>query len=95
MNSKPLPLQKNSVEVSVYECEINLKFRMIEEASLLKDISDKEQLMQVLLEAFIAGNDDFLETQVENVRAHEVHELKASPQMRRRLMRLRNSPDNI
>jgi Npun R1517 len=95
MNSKPLPLQKNSVEVSVFECEISLKFRIIEETGLLKDINDKDQLIQFLLESFTAGNDDFLETQVEQVKAYEVDEIKASPQMRRQLMRLRNSPDNI
>ncbi len=95
MNSKPLPLQKNSVEVSVFECEISLKFRIIEETGLLKDMSDKEQLIQFLLESFIAGNDDFLETQLEHVKAYKVDEIKASPQMRRQLMRLRNSPDNI
>jgi Npun R1517 len=90
MNSKALPLQKNSVEVGVYECEIHLKFRLIEEKSLL---SDREQLLQVLLDAFLteASDDDFLETLQTSVKALEISELKASPQMRRQLMRLRNS----
>jgi Npun R1517 len=89
MNSKALPLQKNSVEVGVYECEIHLKFRLIEEKSLL---SDREQLLQVLLDAFLTeASDDFLETLQASVKALEISELKASPQMRRQLMRLRNS----
>ncbi len=90
MNSKALPLQKNSVEVGVYECEIHLKFRLIEEKSLL---SDRDQLLQVLLDAFLteASDDDFLETLQSSIKAVEISELKASPQMRRQLMRLRNS----
>lgn len=88
MNSKALPRQINNVEVGVYECEINLKFRLIEEKSLL---SDREQLLQVLLDALTEGSDDFLETLQQAVKVHEITELKASPQMRRQLMRLRNS----
>jgi hypothetical protein len=37
MNSKALPRQINNLEVGVYECEIHLKFRLIEEKSLLGD----------------------------------------------------------
>jgi hypothetical protein len=91
MNSKALPLQKNTVEVGVYECEIHLKFRLIEEKSLL---SDREQLLQVLLDAVLteaASDEHFLETLQTSVKAVEISELKASPQMRRQLMRLRNS----
>ncbi|MBE9212744.1 Npun_R1517 family heterocyst differentiation transcriptional regulator [Plectonema cf. radiosum LEGE 06105] len=88
MNSKALPRQINNVEVGVYECEINLKFRLIEEKSLLRD---REQLLQVLLEALTEGSDDFLEILQQAVKLHETTELKASPQMRRQLMRLRNS----
>ncbi|MEM7554481.1 MAG: Npun_R1517 family heterocyst differentiation transcriptional regulator [Cyanobacteria bacterium P01_A01_bin.84] len=91
MNSKALPRQINNVEVGVYECEIHLKFRLIEERSLL---SDREQLLQVLLDALGEGSDDFLEHLQTSVKAHEISELKASPQMRRRLMRLRNFTDN-
>jgi hypothetical protein len=92
MNSKALPRQISNVEVCVYECEINLKFRLIEEKSLL---GDREQLLQVLLDAFLTeGSDDFLETMQATVKAHEISEFKASPQMRRQLMRLRNFADN-
>ena len=92
MNSKALPRQVNNPEVGVYECEIHLKFRLIEEKSLL---SDRDQLLQVLLDALTEGSDEFLETLQASVKAHEVSELKASPQMRRQLMRLRNATDNV
>ncbi|BAY45282.1 hypothetical protein SAMD00079811_28850 [Scytonema sp. HK-05] len=90
MNFEALPRQVNSVDVGVYECEIHLKFRLIEEKSLL---SDRDQLLQVLLDALTEGSDDFLETLQATVKAQEVSELKASPQMRRQLMRLRNSAE--
>ncbi|KOP23781.1 hypothetical protein AMR41_24955 [Hapalosiphon sp. MRB220] len=92
MNSKVLPRQINNTEVSVYECEIHLKFRLIEEKSLL---GDRDQLLQVLLDALLTeGSDEFLETLQASVKAQEISELKASPQMRRQLMRLRNSTEN-
>ncbi|BAZ68819.1 MAG: Npun_R1517 family heterocyst differentiation transcriptional regulator [Pelatocladus maniniholoensis HA4357-MV3] len=92
MNSKVLPRQINNIEVSVYECEIHLKFRLIEEKSLL---GDRDQLLQVLLDALLTeGSDEFLETLQASVKAQEISELKASPQMRRQLMRLRNSTEN-
>ncbi|MBW4634039.1 MAG: Npun_R1517 family heterocyst differentiation transcriptional regulator [Iphinoe sp. HA4291-MV1] len=90
MNFEALPRQVNNVDVGVYECEIHLKFRLIEEKSLL---GDRDQLLQVLLDALTEGSDDFLETLQANVKAQEVSELKASPQMRRQLMRLRNSAE--
>ena len=91
MNSKALPSQVHNIEVGVYECEIHLKFRMIEEKSLL---SDRDQLLQVLLEALSEGSDEFLETLEASVKAVEVSEFKASPQMRRQMMRLRNTETN-
>lgn len=91
MNSKALPRQINNIEVGVYECEIHLKFRLIEEKSLL---GDRDQLLQVLLDALTEGSDDFLETLQASVKTQEISELKASPQMRRQLMRLRNFNEN-
>jgi hypothetical protein len=90
MTFKAIPRQVNSIDACVYECEIHLKFRLIEEKSLL---GDRDQLLQVLLDALTEGSDDFLETLQANVKAHEISELKASPRMRRQLMRLRNSTD--
>jgi Npun R1517 len=90
MKPKPDPHQINNVEVGIYECEIHLKFRLIEEKSLLSDLSDRDQLLQVLLEALTEGSDEFLETLQTHVNQMEISELQASPQMRRQLMRLRN-----
>lgn len=91
MNSKALPRQgNNNIEVGVYECEIHLKFRLIEENGSL---GDREDLLQLLLDAFVEGSDEFLETLQASVKADKVSELQASPQMRRQLMRLRNSLD--
>lgn len=96
MNSEALPRQVNNVEVGVYECEVHLKFRLIEEKTLLGTLlGDRDQLLQLLLDALTEGSDDFLETLYSSVKAHEVCEIKASPQMRRQLMRLRNSSDNV
>ncbi|MGB6295117.1 MAG: Npun_R1517 family heterocyst differentiation transcriptional regulator [Rivularia sp. (in: cyanobacteria)] len=88
MNSKALPRPINNPDVGVYECEINLKFRLIEEKIVLRD---RDQLLQVLLEALAEGSDDFLEMLQQDLKVHQTTELKASPQMRRQLMRLRNS----
>ena len=74
----------SSSELGVYECEIHLKFRLVE-----------DQLLELLLDAFSYGSDEYMEpTQVE-VAAQEVCELLASPQMRRQLIRLRNSGDVV
>jgi hypothetical protein len=91
MNSNALPRQVNPIEVGVYECDIHLKFRFIEEKSLL---SDRDQLLQVLLEAFADGSDEFLDVLDQAIKVREASELYASPQMRRQLMRLRNSMEN-
>jgi NifB/MoaA-like Fe-S oxidoreductase len=91
MNSKALPRQINNVEVGVYECEIHLKFRLVEEKSMF---ADRDQLLQMLLEALVDSPEDFLEIMIAGVKAHEISEFKASPQMRRQLMRLRNSAEN-
>ncbi len=90
MTYKALPRQIDNTEVGVYDCEIHLKFRLIEEKSLL---GDREQLLQVLLDALTEGSDDFLEMLQASVKAQEMSEFKASPQMRRQLMRLRNAAD--
>ena len=82
------PNQK--VEISVYECEIHLKFRLIEENCVL---NDREKLLELLIDAFIAGADEYLEPLHSCVKTQEISELEASPQMRRQLMRLRNSPN--
>jgi Npun R1517 len=82
--------QINNVNVAVYECEIHLKFRLIEEKGIL---GDREELLQLLIEAFAEGADEYLETMQAQVKAEEISELQASPEMRRQLMRLRNSSE--
>jgi hypothetical protein len=90
MKSSPLKYQSVNAEVSVYECEIHLKFKLIEEKQAL---SDRDQLLEMLLDAFICGADEYLEPTHIHVDAQEVSEMEASPQMRRQLIRLRNSSD--
>jgi hypothetical protein len=76
--------------VGVYECEVNLKFRMIEEGQLP---TDREELLEMLLEAFGYGGDEYLEALDVQVKASVVADVEASPEMRRQLIRLRNSKD--
>ncbi len=80
----------NHNEVGVYECEIHLKFRLVEEKRALKD---REQLLEMLLDAFTCGSDEFMEPLQVEVEAQEILEIEASPQMRRQLIRLRNAKD--
>jgi hypothetical protein len=89
MSYQSLPAQeKQSIDVAIYECEVNLKFRMIEEKGVL---NNRDELLEVLLEAFGYGSDEFLEATQVKVSANEVSETDASPSLRRQLMRLRNS----
>lgn len=93
MSSKPANRQSahsDNSEVGVYDCEIHLKFRLIEEKTAL---GDREQLLETLLDAFACGSDDYLENIQVQVNAQEISEVLASPEMRRQLIRLRNSSD--
>lgn len=92
MNSKPAKQQSGSdtSEIGVYDCEIHLKFRLIEEKAAL---SDREQLLEMLLDAFACGADEYLEHLQVKVDAQEISEMLASPKMRRQLIRLRNSKE--
>ena len=85
-----LEYQSTSPEVGVYECEIHLKFRLIEEKEALKD---RDRLLELLIDAFTCGTDEYMEPVQIEVAAQEISEVQASPQMRRRLIRLRNSRD--
>ncbi len=96
MKSKPLECQPAIPEVGVYECEIHLKFRLVEEKGVLRDSQSaaaRDQLLELLLDAFACGADEFLEPLEVQVSAQEVPDVEASPQMRRQLIRLRNSKD--
>jgi Npun R1517 len=78
------------VTVGVYECEVNLKFRMIEEGQLP---TNRDDLLEMLLEAFGYGGDEYLEALDVKVSASAISDVEASPEMRRQLIRLRNSKD--
>ena len=90
MKSNAPSRQTNKLEVSVYECEIHLKFRLIEEKCVL---GDRDELLDLLIEAFTSGADDYMELIEMRVETEEIADLDASPQMRRQLMRLRNSSE--
>lgn len=90
MKSEAVSLQSKKTEVSIYECEIHLKFRLIEEKCVL---SDRNDLLELLIEAFTIGADEYMEPLEADVNTQEISDLEASPQMRRQLMRLRNSSD--
>lgn len=80
--------QASDREIGVYECEVKLKFRIIEEKMTMED---REHLLQLLVDAYSYGSDEFLESLQAQVSVQAVTDLKASPQMRRQLIRLRNS----
>jgi Mg2+ and Co2+ transporter CorA len=90
MKSSSAQYQPVNLEVGVYDCEIHLKFRLIEEKGVL---SDREQLLEALLDAFSCGADEYLEQIEVEVSAQQLADTDASPEMRRRLIRLRNSSD--
>lgn len=88
-SSKRNPAVPSSgTQVGIYECEVKLKFRLIEE-DLMR--CDREQLLQILVDAYSYGSDDYLESLQTEVDVHEVSEVEASPQMRRQVIRLRNA----
>jgi hypothetical protein len=78
-------------QVGVYECEITLKFRLLEEHRVM-DAGQRERLLELLLDAFSYGSDEFVEALESKVRVSAISEVDASPLMRRQLIRLRNLP---
>ena len=84
--------QQKQLEVGVYECEIHLKFRLIEDKAVF---SDRGDLLNFLIESFMIGADDYLEPLQSAMTTQEVSDLEASPEMRRQLMRLRNSSESL
>jgi hypothetical protein len=88
--AKPHEGHGPAIEVGVYECEVHLKFRLVEEKGVLLD---REQLLEMLIDAYLSGSDEYMEPLESKVDVQEMDETNASPQMRRQLMRLRNSRD--
>lgn len=89
MNSN-VDCQPLKADFAVYNCEIKLRFRLIEEKRVIRN---RDQLLEVLLDAFSYGADEFLETVETEVSTQEMSDVEAPPQMRRQLIRLRNSRD--
>ncbi|HEY9881230.1 MAG TPA: Npun_R1517 family heterocyst differentiation transcriptional regulator [Leptolyngbyaceae cyanobacterium] len=75
-------------QVGVYECEVKLKFRIIEEKGVMQD---REHLLELLVDAIAYGSDEFVESLHSEVSLQEISEVEASPEMRRQLIRLRNA----
>ena len=76
-------------DVGIYECEVRLKFRIIEEQLTM---ANREELVESLVDAFAYGSDEYLETLDSQVAIQQLHDVsQASPAMRRQLIRLRNS----
>ncbi len=90
MKHEPIEYKSTPADVGVYDCEIHLRFRLVEEKGV---ILDREHLLEVLLDAFICGTDDYMEPLQVEVNAKELPELEAPPSMRRQLIRLRNSKE--
>lgn len=83
------PRSLTETQVGVYECAITLKFRLLEDGHVM---ADRDHLLELLLDAFSYGSDEFIEQLDSQVEVSEVSEIEASPLMRRQLIRLRNLP---
>ncbi|MGF1538156.1 MAG: Npun_R1517 family heterocyst differentiation transcriptional regulator [Elainellaceae cyanobacterium] len=86
--SNSLKHQSARPEVGVYDCEVRLKFRLVEDEAIL---GDRERLLDRLLEAFACGPDEYLEPISAEAQVEAVSETHASAEMRRQVIRLRNS----
>ena len=79
----------DSSDVGIYECEVRLKFRIIEDRLTM---TNTEELVGTLVDAFAYGSDEYLEALDSDVVIQQLQDVnEASPQMRRQLIRLRNS----
>lgn len=91
MQYEPLEHQPTStLEIGVYECEVHLKFRLLEEKGAL---SERSRLLEALIDAFAYGADEYMEPIQAEAAVQEISELQASPALRRQLLRLRNSSE--
>jgi Npun R1517 len=85
-NSKKSSLPDD--QVGIYECEVRLKFRIIEDKMAM---SNEDDLLEALVEAYSYGNDEYLESVDSQLNVQQIQDADASPALRRQLMRLRNS----
>ncbi|MBT9317907.1 Npun_R1517 family heterocyst differentiation transcriptional regulator [Leptothoe spongobia] len=82
-------LSPQNDSVNIYECEVRLKFRIIED-KLAMDERDNNALLEALVDAYTYGDDEYLESLESHININEIQALEASPEMRRQLIRLRN-----
>lgn len=83
-------LSAQNDSVNIYECEVHLKFRLIEDKVAI-DERDQSALIEALVDAYTYGDDEYLESLESQINICEIQALEASPAMRRQLIRLRNS----
>ncbi|HEY9648517.1 MAG TPA: Npun_R1517 family heterocyst differentiation transcriptional regulator, partial [Chroococcidiopsis sp.] len=74
MKATSIEFQSASPDVGVYDCEVRLKFRLIEEKGALRD---REKLLEMLLDAFSCGADEYLEMLQVHAAAEEISEMQA------------------
>lgn len=84
-----VPHPSTDTQVGVYECTVTLKFRLLEENDV---IANRDRMLELLMDAYSYGSDEFVEQLESCVEISEVSEMAASPLMRRQLIRLRNLP---
>ena len=77
-------------DIYIYECEVHLKFRIIENRLTINE-ADNSTLIESLVDAYSYGDDEYLESLESQIKIHEIQALEASPAMRRQLIRLKNS----
>ncbi|MEM1242421.1 MAG: Npun_R1517 family heterocyst differentiation transcriptional regulator [Cyanobacteria bacterium P01_H01_bin.26] len=82
-------LSAQNKTVNIYECEVHLKFRIIEDKGAI-DERDQSALIESLIDAYTYGDDEYLESLESQINIHEISSLDASPSMRRQLIRLQN-----
>ena len=87
--SNPADSPSSEPEIGVYECEVTLRFRLIEEKANMHH--SQAHLVDMLVDAFSYGSDEYVDALQSDVAIQEVTELEASPAMRRQLIRLRNA----
>lgn len=84
-----IPHPSTDAQVGIYECTVTLKFRLLEENDV---IANRDRMLELLIDAYSYGSDEFVEQLESRVEVSEVSEMAASPLMRRQLIRLRNLP---
>ena len=82
-------LSTQDQNVNIYECEVHLKFRIIED-KVAMDERDQSALIEALIDAYTYGDDEYLESLESQININEISSLDASPSMRRQLIRLQN-----